>query len=52
MSKRKDCVIQLTRVFSEHSFQNCFNFEKSAWETSPVHACMLASMENVLKVTP
>ena len=39
--KRKGCVMQLTRVFSGNIFQNCFNFEKSTWETSPC-VCMRA----------
>ena len=41
LTKRKDCVKQLTRTFSGDVFQNCFNFEKSAWETFPC-VCMRA----------
>ena len=40
--KRKGCVMQLTRVCSGNIFQNCSNFEKSTWQTSPcvcVRAC-------------
>ena len=38
---RKDCVMQLIRVFAGHIFQNCFNFKKGSWETS-LRACMFA----------
>ena len=31
--------MQLTRIFSVHSFQSCFNFEKTHGETSPC-ACI------------
>ena len=33
--KRSGCVMQLTGVFSGNIFQNCFNLEKSMWETYP-----------------
>ena len=39
--KLSDTFMQLTRVFSGHIFQNCFNFEESAWETYPCE-CMRA----------
>ena len=39
--KRKDCAMQLIRVFAGHIFQNCFDFKKGSCETSLL-ACMFA----------
>ena len=39
--KRKDCAMQLIRVFAGHIFQNCFDFKKGPCETSLL-ACMFA----------